>query len=194
MKKPLILIGGGGHCRACIDVIEQEGVYEIVGILDKLEMVGKEVLGYKVIGTDEDIERLCLSGNAFLITVGQVGDATIRVRIYDQLQALKAELATVISPRAYVSCYASIGKGSIVMHDALVNAAVKIGMNCIINTKALVEHDVCVEDHCHVATAAVVNGGALLRHGTFFGSGAVSKECVRTSTQDFIKAGSIFKG
>ena len=42
MKKPIILIGGGGHCKSCIDVIEQEGKYRIVGILDLPEMLGKE--------------------------------------------------------------------------------------------------------------------------------------------------------
>jgi len=34
MKKELILIGGGGHCTACIDVIEQEGRFAIAGIVD----------------------------------------------------------------------------------------------------------------------------------------------------------------
>jgi len=32
--KPIILIGGGGHCLSCIDVIEQTGLYQIIGILD----------------------------------------------------------------------------------------------------------------------------------------------------------------
>ena len=34
MKEKLVLIGGGGHCRACIDVIERENKYQIAGIVD----------------------------------------------------------------------------------------------------------------------------------------------------------------
>ena len=34
MKK-IILIGGGGHCKSCIDVIESEKKYTIKGILEK---------------------------------------------------------------------------------------------------------------------------------------------------------------
>jgi FlaA1/EpsC-like NDP-sugar epimerase len=34
MKK-IILIGGGGHSKSCIDVIENENKYKIVGIVDK---------------------------------------------------------------------------------------------------------------------------------------------------------------
>ena len=53
-QKNLILLGGGGHCKSVIDVAEAAG-YNILGILDRPDEVGKEVLGYKVIGTDDDI-------------------------------------------------------------------------------------------------------------------------------------------
>ena len=51
------------------------------------------------------------------------------------------ELPTVISPRAYVSKYASLGARIVVMHDSLVNTGANIGNNFILNTKSLVEHD-----------------------------------------------------
>lgn len=57
-NKKIILIGGGGHCKAVIDVIELLGGYEILGIIDINEKVGSDILGYKVIGTDEDIKYL----------------------------------------------------------------------------------------------------------------------------------------
>ena len=37
--KEIILIGGGGHCKSVIDVIEQEGKFKIVGIVDKPELI-----------------------------------------------------------------------------------------------------------------------------------------------------------
>ena len=61
--KEIILIGGGGHCRSVIDVIEQEGQYKIVGIIDKAELFGTDVLGYPVFGSDLDIENLDLENN-----------------------------------------------------------------------------------------------------------------------------------
>ena len=33
--KQIILIGGGGHCKSCIDVIENGNKYKIRGIIDK---------------------------------------------------------------------------------------------------------------------------------------------------------------
>ncbi len=189
-----MLLGGGGHCRSCIDVIEKQQRYEVVGILDKADTVGLEVVGYRILGTDEDIPMYIPQGCAFLITFGQVKSSLARETLFTVLKDHGAILATVISPRAYVSKHASVGMGSIVMHDALINSGARVGKNCIVNTKALVEHDAVVEDHSHVSTAAVVNGGTIVRRGSFFGSNAVSKEYVETSPQDFIKMGSAFRG
>ena len=56
--KEIILIGGGGHCKSVIDVIEQQGHFSISGIVDKPELFGTDVLGYPVIGNDSDLESL----------------------------------------------------------------------------------------------------------------------------------------
>ena len=42
----LILIGGGGHCASCIDVVEQEAKYRIAGIVEKDEIKSEKLLGY----------------------------------------------------------------------------------------------------------------------------------------------------
>ena len=194
MRKKLVLIGGGGHCKSCIDVIEQTGLYDIIGILDKQDLIGQTVLGYSIIETDKQIELLVKEGYEFLITVGQIKSPHLRQALYDKLSQSKAKMATIISPRSYVSKHATIGGGSIVMHDALINADACIGENCIINSKALIEHDAVVGDFCHISTAAIINGGVEIMQGTFFGSNATSKEYVKTPNQAFIKASSLFLG
>lgn len=193
-RKKLILLGGGGHCKSCIDVIEQEREYDIIGILDNEKLLGQKVLGYDFIGTDADINKFVSEGYAFLITVGGINQSSVRKNLFSLLHKNNAQIATVISPRAYVSRHVNIGKGTIIMHDALVNASASIGKNCIINTKVLIEHDAIIEDFCHISTAAVINGGVVVKEGSFFGSNAVSKEYIETNINDFIKAGSIFKG
>ena len=35
MKEKIILIGGGGHCKSCIDVIEAQGRFQIMAIVAK---------------------------------------------------------------------------------------------------------------------------------------------------------------
>jgi sugar O-acyltransferase (sialic acid O-acetyltransferase NeuD family) len=191
--KKLILIGGGGHCKSCIDVIEQTGQYEIIGILDK-QRLWQFVLGYKIIGTDDCIESLVTDGYQFLVTIGQIKSPKLKESLFNKLKICNANIATIISPRAYVSKYARVDEGTIIMHDVLVNANAQIGKNCIINTKALIEHDAIIGDHCHISTAAIINGGTEIKHGSFFGSNATSKDNVTSPEVDFIKAGAVYKG
>lgn len=191
MMKEIILVGGGGHCKSVIDVVEQEGKYKIVGIIDKKELVGTEVLGYKVIGCDDDLEKFFKIYKYALVTVGQIKSNSLRVKLFDKLKDIGYILPSIISPLAYVSKYAKVEEGSIVMHHALVNSSTHIGKNCIINTKALIEHDVIIENNCHISTAAIVNGGVVIQENSFIGSNATTKEYIRID--GFIKAGSIVK-
>lgn len=193
MKPKLLLIGGGGHCRSLIDVIEAEEKFEIIGIIDVPEKIGESVLGYKIIGSNEDLERLKGECAYALIAFGQIKSPDGRIRMFEHLKAIGYALATIISPRAYVSKHARIGEGSVVLHDALINANATVGDNCIINTKALIEHDCIIGDHCHISTGAILNGGSTLKQGSFFGSNAVCKEAITMEERSFIKAGSVAK-
>ena len=175
-KRDIILIGGGGHCRSCIDVIERSEDFRIAGIVDVKEKLHQKVLGYEIIGSDEDLSALTEQYDNFLITVGQIKSPAVRVRLFTFLKELQVNLPTIVSPFAYVSPYTRLGEGTIVMHQATVNAGAIVGANCIINTKSLLEHDVEVGDHCHIATGALINGGVQVGEGSFVGSGAVCRE------------------
>jgi sugar O-acyltransferase (sialic acid O-acetyltransferase NeuD family) len=177
MSKPqLLLIGAGGHARACIEVIEQQGMYQIAGLVGMPEERRTQHLGYTVIATDRDLPELAKVYQYALISVGQIRSPNARMRLYRLAKDLGFKLPGIIAPTAHVSCHATIGMGSIVMHGAIVNAGAKVGDNCIINTRALVEHDATVEDNCHISTGAVLNGDVRVGSGSYVGSGSVIKE------------------
>jgi len=175
-KLGLILIGAGGHARSCIDVIEQQGQYQIVGLVGLPEELHSQHLGYEVIATDNELAQLVQGTSYALITTGQIQTAKLRKYLYQQATQSGFKMPVFISPTAHVSSHATIGDGTIVMHGAIVNAGAKVGNNCIINTRALIEHDVVVEDHCHISTGAILNGGVRVGAGSFIGSGCVVKE------------------
>lgn len=190
-KADIILVGGGGHCRSCIDVVEQHGGYRIAGIIDLPEMVGQQVLGYPIIGTDDDLSQIAQEYQYFLVTLGQIKSPSRRIEIFDQLKKMDAQLPTIVSPRAYVSRHAMVGEGTIVMHGALVNAGARVGRNCIINTFCLLEHDAVIGDHCHISTASIVNGGTEIAEKTFVGSNAVTREGIQVGAGSIIGGGAV---
>jgi|TARA_B110000008_G_C16976068_1_gene565959 sugar O-acyltransferase (sialic acid O-acetyltransferase NeuD family) len=189
--KEIILLGGGGHCKSVIDIIEELQEFKIVGIVDRKDLIGSEVLGYPVIASDEDIEKLALSYRYALVTVGQTKSPDIRIKLYSLAKKAGFEMPSIVSPRAYISKYSKIGDGTVVLHDSLINANSSIGNNCIVNSKALIEHDVKIQDHCHISTNSVVNGGATVCEGSFIGSGAVVVNSIIVKKNSFIKAGTV---
>jgi sugar O-acyltransferase (sialic acid O-acetyltransferase NeuD family) len=188
MIDAIVLVGGGGHCKACIDVIESTP-YTIAGVLDKGSLT--RVLDYKVIGNDEALRALAEKGYSFLVTVGQIKTASVRKMIFEQIKTVKGKLAVVVSSSALVSKYSILGEGTIVMHGAIINASSQIGNNCIINNKALIEHDCVIGDHVHVSTAAVINGGCKIGNGVFIGSNSVLAQGVDIGDDVVIGAGSV---
>jgi sugar O-acyltransferase (sialic acid O-acetyltransferase NeuD family) len=192
MKK-ILLIGAGGHCKSCIDVVEQQGLYQIAGIIDKNLANESTVLGYPIIGTDEDLVDLRQEYEYAFVTVGQIKTPELKIKLFNRLTELGYKTPSIISPLAYVSKHAQVGRGTIVMHHALINAGADIGENCIINSKALVEHDALVGNHCHISTGAVINGNVKVSDNSFVGSQATTKQGVVILEKSFIKAGSVVK-
>tara|TARA_B100000795_G_scaffold261245_1_gene237842 strand:- start:672 stop:1250 length:579 start_codon:yes stop_codon:yes gene_type:complete len=191
--KEILLIGGGGHCRSVIDVIEQEGKFQIVGIIDKAELIGHNVMGYPIIGSDSDLKGLAKKYSYALVSIGHIKSSDLRESLFELAKNAGFKLPKIISPRAYVSKHAYIGKGVVVMHDALINVNASIGNNCIINSKALIEHDSEVNEHCHISTNTSINGNVVIESGCFIGSGAVIRESMTIKKNSFVKAGSLIK-
>lgn len=192
MKK-IILIGGGGHCKSVIDVIEQEKKYKISGIIDKTSFLGTKILGYKVIGNDLDLMSFSKKIKYALITVGQIKSAKLRIKLFKLVKKAGFILPSIISPNAHVSKHSKIGNGSIVMHHAIINANTYVGDNCIINSKALIEHDCIISSHCHISTNATINGGVKIDSSCFIGSNVVTTNNITIKKNSFIKARTLVK-
>ena len=192
MKK-IILVGGGGHCRSAIDVLETQNKYNIFGILDNSLSIDQDILNYKILGSDDNLRSFLKSVDCFLITIGQIKTPFSRLSCFQRVLDAGGELATVISPRAHVSKHARIATGTIIMHDVLINSNATIGQNAIINSMSLIEHDCVIGDHTHVSTGTLINGGVVIGDRSFIGSGAVIKEGVKIGDDVIIGSGCVVK-
>lgn len=232
VRENLVLVGGGGHCKSCIDVVQAEGRFDIIGVVERsglqvagcgLQVMGSgvtpvekplsrersergrgdggevdinpgsqlPVAGYPVIGTDDDLPELVKQYRNFLITVGQIQNPTVRIKLFEMIRKLGGHFPVIISPNAYVSRTALVGAGTVVMHHAVINAEASVGVNCIINTGALVEHEASVGDHCHISTYAILNGQCKVGSRTFIGSRTVLSNNISIAGDTQVSAGSV---
>ncbi len=189
----IILIGSGGHARACIDVIELSGEFKVAGFVEKDKATRKSNLGYPLIGSDADLQKIIQKYRNVLIGVGQIKSPKSRIKLFDLLKKIGYRFPTIVSPKAYVSKQAHVGEGTIVMHDAMVNTNSIVGKNCIINNKSLIEHDTTIGDHCHVSTGVIMNGQVRIGEGCLIGSGAIISNSITIGNNCIIGAGVVVK-
>ena len=185
----LLVVGNGGHARACIDVIEKQKKYSIFGIIDNITSKENNNSNYPILGNDNDLPNIIKTCENLFLGFGFIKSSKKRSEYFINAKSLNYKFPVIISPSSYVSNTSVIHEGTIIMHHALINSSAKVGRNCIINSKALIEHDTFIGDNTHISTAAVVNGSAIIGEGCFIGSNSVIGEGVKVGDNSIISAG-----
>ncbi len=111
MKPKILLIGGGGHCKSVIDVIEKEGRFEIAGIIEKYEGESQTV-----VNANASIGENCIINSKALIE----HDAMIEDNVHISTGA-------IINGTTTVKENSFVGSGSITKEGICVSGFVKAG-------------------------------------------------------------------
>lgn len=191
MTTPILLIGGGGHALSLIDVIESTGNFKISGIVEAVDSANIELVGYPVIGVDNDLEPLLKNTPNCIIAVGQIMSAHIRKKLFNKAKEVGAEFPHIISASAIMASSVKIAEGVCIMHNCIVSHLVTIGENTIINNKAIIEHETKIGKHCHISTGVIVNGNVNIADECFIGSGAIIMQAIQICPNVVIGAGTV---
>ena len=189
MKEKIIIVGSGGHSKSVIEVIESTNNWEIVGLIGLKSELNKKVLGYEVVGTDDELKNFREICKNCFIAIGQIKSSEKRFSIAKKLKKLNFEFPRIIASSAIVSKHAKIQSGTFIGHGTIINANVLIGKNCIINTKTLLEHDTEIGDFCHISTGVLLNGGVKIGKHSFIGSGTIIREGIKIPQKTILGAG-----
>ena len=168
MKKPILLIGGGDHCKSVIEIIEKDSEFIVNGIIDLKEKIGQRALGYPIIASDEEIPQLAKKYLHFFITIGHVKTSNKRKSTFELLKSLGLELPIIVSQNAIVSKHSTIGEGTLIFTFSTIDVETEIGRNCIINHASIIGHGAIIEDSCHISANCVL-GKCKIGSGTFIG-------------------------
>lgn len=189
LKRKILLIGGGGHCRSVLDSLLTLGTYDDIGIIDNSNC---SILGISVVGNDDDISKLKDDGwtDAF-ITVGSIGSTELRRKLYDMVKYIGMSVPTIIDPTAIIARATEISEGTFIGKKAVINTGSKIGLCSIINTGAIIEHDCIIGDFSHISPASTVCGNVVVGNDSHIGAGSVVRQLISIGDNVLIGAGSV---
>ncbi|MDM5190874.1 acetyltransferase [Bacillus sp. DX4.1] len=168
--KQIALIGQGGHAKVITDMIHANTGYQIVAVFDdKYENLSrKQGVCY---GPISSIKKV-IEEIGFKLVIA-IGNNAVRKRIVQQLGLEDESYETIIHPTAVVSQSASVGVGTVIMPNAVINADTVVESHVIVNTAAVIEHDNHIGDFAHISPNATLTGTVFVNEGTQVGAGAI---------------------
>ena len=178
----LIIVGAGGHGKVIADCALKCG-YTDISFAD--DHTTGDMLGFPVVGTVQDIE--CLNDGKTDFIIG-IGNNTVRKRIAEMY---RVNWVSIVHPSAQIAVHVSIGKGTAVMANAVINTCATVGEHCIINTNAVIEHDNYIEDYVHISPRASLGGTVRIGMLTHIGIGATVRNNTEICSECTVGAGAV---
>ena len=181
-----VIFGASGHAASVIDVITQRGD-------EVIALVGEPDRDWPYLLVDSDSEGIGLASAEGAAIALAVGSSLARLVLLDQ--AVVADRAhPLVSPHAYVSTSATLGRGVVITSGAHVGPATTLANGVLINTHAVVEHDSRVGAGTHVAPGAILLGASSVGERCLVGAGSVILPGIRVGDGVTIGAGSVVIG
>ena len=169
----VLIFGGGGHAKVCIDIIKQTKTHTMIGVVDDNIPLHTPVLDVPVIGNLLTIDQLITKGlKNVILGIGGVLSKGIRKKIFLSLKDKDLYVPNIIHPSASVEPSVTLGEGNQIMQGAIIGSNVKIGNNCIINSGSIISHDTVIGDNVHIAPGAIIAGGVTIKEDSIIGMGA----------------------
>lgn len=188
----LIIIGAADHTRHCIDVIELQGKYKIVGITDSNLPPGNHFEGYPTFGKEECIQDLKKELGITHVLVC-IGDNYIRMRVFKKVKSWNLDLkfASAIHPSVIIGKNVTIGEGTVIVAGVIINNDTIIGENCFLGTKSCLGHASNLGNFSSLAPGVTCGGNVSIGECTTIGLGANILHYKTIGSNTIIGAGSL---
>jgi sugar O-acyltransferase (sialic acid O-acetyltransferase NeuD family) len=182
----LILISVSGLAREVLAMVRSSGQYDVVGLLDDdKELAGVTVDGAPVLGSIDDAINYT---HAFLLVCLASGRA--REAVVERLASLgihESRYATAIDPSVQYPEGCRIGRGSILLRNVTLTAAVTLGSHVVAMPAVTLAYDDDVADFATIAAGVSLGGGVRIGRAAYLGMNSSVRE--RTSVGDYATVG-----
>ena len=166
MRDKLLLVGAGGLGRV---TLEHAALDFDCAFVDDGYPVGTEICGVSVVGAIQDLALLRKEYTHLVVTIG---DNRLREQIYRQAEGFDFAIPNVVARSAYVSPFARLGWGCILLNNAAVQNGSQIGNAVVLTVGVEAHHDCTISDFALVYTNSVVRTGAIVGERAKIGSTA----------------------
>lgn len=190
MKKPVIILGAGGHAKVLVEVLRTTG-HEILGFTDPFVKPGEKMFGVICLGGDDMLQEYSADEIELVNGIGALPGEHLRWEIGKKMREHGYCFTTVIHPSSIIAKDVELDVGVQVMAGTVLQPGVSIGCDSIINTGVCIDHDCHIGDRCHLAPGVTLSGGVRMGDGVHVGTGTSVIQDVEIGARTVIAAGAV---
>lgn len=191
MSRKIIVIGGGGHAKALVDILRQQRTRIYAISAPKVDHDSALFDGFQVFSNDNEIYQYCCNEVNLVNGIGSIPGSYLRADVFQKFREDQYKFLSIKSDLSFISDYSEIRMGVQILPGAIINSNTRIGENCIINTGAIIEHDCVLGPSNHIAPGAMLSGGVSTGSCVHIGTGAVVIQGVTIGDNSIIGAGAV---
>ena len=168
----IIIIGNSIAADILYGYLHSDKRYEVTCFaVDKEYITDKTKFGLQVLEINTLPVKFTTKGYKVVLGIGYNNLNQNREAIFNRIKSMGYTLETYIHPSAVVHYGATIGEGSMVLSNSVVEPFAEIGCNSFIWSNCTIAHHSKVHSHCWIASNTVLSGEAVIKDLSFIGVG-----------------------
>lgn len=184
----LLIVGAGGHGKVVADAANETGYWQRIAFLEDEYPKLKSRIMWPVLGKIESAPAFMVEYSDIAVAIG---DNRVRLNLIHSFIKMGFNLPIIVHPTSFISRFATIGAGSVLFAQTVVNAGTQIGTGAIVNTGATIDHDCLVGDGVHISPGAHLAGEVKVGNYSWLGIGSSIIQQISIGKNVVIGAGTV---
>ena len=190
--KDLVILGAGDFGRELANVVGRincvKSEWNLLGFVDdNIEIQGKKIDGYSVIGTSDWLNNR----QDEIYAICSLGVAKTRKKVINKFINKNIKWATLIDPDARLYRDSEVGEGSIICGGSILAINTKVHNHVIVNLNCTLGHDDIICDYSVINPGVNVSGKVLINECVDLGTGVKAIQGLTVGKNSTVGAGAV---
>ncbi|TDL99962.1 MAG: transferase [Flavobacteriaceae bacterium] len=191
--KEIIIVGAGGSGMDVICIINSinkiKNEWKILGFLDdNSELLGEEIMGYRVLGNIEDGKEY--SDAYFVSSIANPTNRIVRKQVFNRIKKYTNNFATIIHPSVIIYEDVDIGLGTVINAGCILGSKVRLGTNVHVGYGCNIAHETIINDNVSMGSGVNLSSGVIIGVNCYIGAGVSSTHDICVDENILVTVGS----
>lgn len=192
MTRKVLLFGVGDFARVACFYLTHDSTYEVAAFTVHEQFIeSKELMDLPVLPWETVRESHPPSDYDMFVAVGYSKVNRNRAAIFEEASGAGYEMVTYVCSKATTWPGLTVGKGSFIFENNVIQPFVQIGSNTVLWSGNHIGHDSTIGNNVFITSHVVISGNCVVGDNTFIGVNATVRDGITIGRDSVIGAGTV---